>query len=77
MPRQARPRTRIPAGSVGIAGEQAGIYPADTPGGWQIIGRTPLRLFDAEREPMSLLVAGDDVRFVVIDERRYEELSQW
>ena len=76
-PRRARPRTHIPAGSVGIAGEQTGIYPADTPGGWQIIGRTPLRLFDAEREPMSLLLPGDEVRFVVMDERSYEELSQW
>jgi KipI family sensor histidine kinase inhibitor len=76
-PRRARPRTHIPAGSVGIAGEQTGIYPADTPGGWQIIGRTPLRLFDAEREPMSLLLPGDEVRFIVIDERRFEELSQW
>jgi inhibitor of KinA len=62
---------------VGIAGEQTGIYPADTPGGWQIIGRTPLRLFDARREPMSLLLPGDEVRFVVIDEPGYEELSQW
>lgn len=76
-PRRARPRTHVPAGSVGIAGEQTGIYPADTPGGWQIIGRTPLRLFDAEREPMSLLLPGDEVRFVAIDERGYEELSQW
>jgi KipI family sensor histidine kinase inhibitor len=76
-PRRARPRTHIPAGSVGIAGEQTGIYPADTPGGWQIIGRTPLRLFDAGREPMSLLLPGDEVRFVVMDERSFEELSQW
>jgi KipI family sensor histidine kinase inhibitor len=77
VPRHARPRTHIPAGSVGIAGEQTGIYPADTPGGWQIIGRTPLRLFDQGREPMSLLRTGDAVCFVVIDESRYEELSQW
>ena len=76
-PRRSRPRTHIPAGSVGIAGDQTGIYPADTPGGWQIIGRTPLRLFDADREPMSLLLPGDEVRFVVIDEPSYEELSQW
>ena len=77
MPRRARPSTHIPAGSVGIAGDQTGIYPTDTPGGWQIIGRTPLRLFDAQREPMSLLLPGDEVRFVVIDELGYEELSQW
>lgn len=76
-PRRARPRTVIPAGSVGIAGEQTGIYPADTPGGWQIIGRTPLRLFDPGRAPMSLLLPGDEVRFAVIDEPEYEELSQW
>ena len=77
VPRLARPRTHIPAGSVGIAGGQAGIYPADTPGGWQIIGRTPFRLFDLGREPMSLLNTGDEVRFVVIEEARYQELSQW
>jgi KipI family sensor histidine kinase inhibitor len=76
-PRHPRPRTVIQAGSVGIAGEQTGIYPADTPGGWQIIGRTPLRLFDPRREPMSLLLPGDEVRFTVIDETGYEELSQW
>jgi inhibitor of KinA len=76
-PRHSRPRTVIPAGSVGIAGEQTGIYPADTPGGWQIIGRTPLRLFDQRREPMSLLLPGDEVLFTVIDETGYEELSQW
>lgn len=76
-PRHARPRTHIPAGSVGIAGEQTGIYPADTPGGWQIVGRTPLRLFNPGREPMSLLQPGNEVRFAAIDDARYEELSQW
>jgi len=75
--RHARPRTCVPAGSVGIAGEQTGIYPADIPGGWQIVGRTPLRLFDPAREPMSLLQPGDAVRFIAIDESRYEVLSQW
>jgi KipI family sensor histidine kinase inhibitor len=76
-PRLARPRTHVPAGSVGIAGEQTGIYPAETPGGWRIIGRTPLRLFDPKRVPMSLLLPGDEVRFKAIDEQAYEELSQW
>ncbi len=76
-PRLSRPRTHVPAGSVGIAGEQTGIYPAGTPGGWRIIGRTPLRLFALKRQPMSLLLPGDEVRFTVIDERRFEELSQW
>jgi allophanate hydrolase subunit 1 len=67
----------VPAGSVGIASEQTGIYPAETPGGWRIIGRTPLRLFDPQRVPMSLLLPGDQVRFKAIDERTYEERSQW
>jgi KipI family sensor histidine kinase inhibitor len=65
-PRLETPRTRIPAGSVGIAGEQTGIYPLESPGGWRIIGRTPLRLFDLQREPPCLLAPGDVVRFVSI-----------
>jgi KipI family sensor histidine kinase inhibitor len=75
-PRHARPRTCVPAGSIGIAGKQAGIYPAETPGGWQIIGRTPLRLFDPGREPMSLLAPGDAVTFATIDRQRFERLSR-
>ena len=63
-PRLSTPRTETPAGSVGIAGSQTGVYPVASPGGWRIIGRTPLRLFDPEREPPSLLTAGDYVRFV-------------
>jgi KipI family sensor histidine kinase inhibitor len=66
-PRLETPRTRIPAGSVGIAGEQTGIYPLESPGGWRIIGRTPLRLFDLQREPPCLLAPGDVVRFVSIE----------
>ncbi len=66
-PRHATPRTRVEAGSVGIGGAQTGIYPASGPGGWRIIGRTPLRLFDAMRDPPTLLRAGDRVRFVAID----------
>jgi KipI family sensor histidine kinase inhibitor len=62
-PRRAVPRTRVPAGSVGIAGPQTGIYPLETPGGWQIIGRTPLVLFDPLREEPCLLRAGDLLRF--------------
>ena len=73
-PRLATPRTRIPAGSVGIAGKQTGIYPIDSPGGWQLIGRTPLRLFDPDRDPVVLIKAGDYVRFTQIDEQEYEEL---
>jgi len=64
MPRREQPRRNVPAGSVGIGGEQTGIYPQAGPGGWQLIGRTPLSLFDARREPASLLLPGDRVRFV-------------
>ena len=62
-PRRDAPRQRVPAGSVGIGGTQAGIYPIETPGGWQLIGRTSLVLFDAAREPPGLLAPGDRVRF--------------
>jgi inhibitor of KinA len=62
-PRRTEPRVRVPAGSVGVAGEQTGIYPSETPGGWQLIGRTPLRPFDISREDPFLLRAGDRVRF--------------
>ncbi|NJD10711.1 MAG: 5-oxoprolinase subunit PxpB [Gemmatimonadetes bacterium] len=62
-PRRETPRTHVPAGSVGIGGSQTGIYPFDSPGGWQLIGRTDLVLFAADREPASLLAAGDRVRF--------------
>ncbi|WP_434936902.1 5-oxoprolinase subunit PxpB [Luteimonas sp. SDU101] len=65
-PRHATPRVRVPAGSVGIAGEQTGIYPGDSPGGWQLIGRTPLALFDPRRDPPSLLQPGQRVRFVAV-----------
>lgn len=64
LPRLATPRTRVPAGSVAIGGAQAGIYPAEGPGGWRLLGRTPLALFDPRREPPSLLRPGDRVRFV-------------
>ena len=64
MPRRATPRLRVPGGSVGIAGVQTAIYPRDSPGGWQIIGRTPLQVFDATKTPPSLLAPGDAVRFV-------------
>lgn len=63
-PRLATPRSRVPAGSVGIAGQQTGIYPLESPGGWRIIGWTPLRLFDLQREPPFLLAPGDLVRFI-------------
>jgi len=63
-PRLASPRARVPAGSVAIAEGQTTIYPLDSPGGWRLIGRTDLRLFDAGREPPVLIAAGDRVRFV-------------
>ncbi len=63
-PRRAEPRTAVPAGSVGIGGAQTGIYPLATPGGWQLIGRTALPLFDPQAEPPTLLASGDRVRFV-------------
>lgn len=62
-PRRKDPRLRVPAGSVGVAGEQTGVYPSEIPGGWQIIGRTPLKPFDMSRSAPFLLKAGDRVRF--------------
>ncbi len=64
MPRLATPRLRVPAGSVGIAGAQTGIYPSEMPGGWRIIGRTSLKLFDPTQNEPSMLKAGDRVKFV-------------
>ncbi len=75
-PRKATPSARIPAGSVGIAGAQTGVYPISTPGGWQLIGRTPVALFNAARQVPSLLQAGDKVRFVPISEKEYEERKE-
>jgi KipI family sensor histidine kinase inhibitor len=81
VPRLATPRTRVAAGSVGLADGMTGIYPADLPGGWRIIGRTPVRLFDARREPPARLVPGDRVRFVAIGpdewERHLREGASW
>ncbi len=69
-PRLATPRPSVPAGSVGIAGPQTGIYPLATPGGWRLIGRTELTIFDAKKTPMSLLQPGDEVRFVPLPPHR-------
>lgn len=63
-PRRREPRLMVPAGSVGIGGEQTGIYPIASPGGWQLIGRTSLPMFDSARDPPSLLLPGDTVCFV-------------
>ena len=72
MPRRATPRVRVPAGSVGIAGVQTGIYPAETPGGWRIIGRTPVKPFDPSRAEPFLLSAGDAVQFYPIDREAFQ-----
>jgi KipI family sensor histidine kinase inhibitor len=73
VPRLSSPRARVSAGSVGIAGQQTGIYPVASPGGWRLIGRTPLRLFDPARDPPALLRPGDHVRFSPILERNTED----
>ena len=71
-PRLPQPRTSVPAGSVGIAGRQTGIYPFSSPGGWRIIGRTPLSLFHPQADRPTLLEMGDRVGFVPIDEEEFE-----
>ena len=76
-PRLDTPRLKIPAGSVGIAESQTGVYPVASPGGWRLIGRSPVRMFDAEAEPPSRLAAGDYVRFVPIaSETEYLKLQE-
>ena len=75
-PRRTTPRPRVPAGSVGIGGEQTGVYPLETPGGWQIIGRTPLQLFQPKAMPPCLLSAGDTVRFVPISVQEFASLAK-
>ena len=74
-PRRATPRVRVPVGSVGIGGAQTGVYTCPTPGGWSLIGRTDLRLFDPEREPPALLAVGDRVRFEPAPARRSRVLD--
>jgi inhibitor of KinA len=75
-PRLEAPRPRVPRGSVGIAGEQTGIYPSEIPGGWQLIGRTPVRPFDMSRGDPFLLHAGDEVHFVPITQKEFDELDR-
>ena len=74
VPRRADPRIRVPAGSVAIGGAQTGIYPDALPGGWQLIGRTPLRLFDPAADQPAALRPGDRVRFAPIDAARFDAL---
>ncbi len=75
-PRLANPRVRIPAGSVGIGGSQTGIYPLDSPGGWQLMGMTPVRTYDPGREKPILVEAGDYIRFLPISPEEYRELQR-
>lgn len=74
-PRLENPRTRIPAGSVGIAGSQTGIYPVESPGGWRLIGKTPLKLFNPDHQPPFLLQAGDYLKFTAIDEEEFYRIK--
>jgi len=74
-PRLETPRSAIPAGSVAIAGRQTGIYPIESPGGWRIIGRTPISLFDPGREPPVEIEPGDYLRFVRVDESEYADVD--
>jgi KipI family sensor histidine kinase inhibitor len=67
-PRLERPRVRVPAGSVAIAGRQTGVYPLASPGGWNLIGKTSVRLYDPAREQPTLLRPGDSVRFIAVPE---------
>lgn len=75
-PRKTSPRRSVPRGSVGIAGEQTGIYPFESPGGWQLIGRTPLKMFDASKQDPCLLQAGDEVRFYPISLSEFDKMYQ-
>ena len=74
-PRIPTPRTQIPAGSVGIAGEQTGIYPLDSPGGWNIIGKTPLKIFDPDKPDPVLFKPGDQVTFIPITKQEFESFN--
>lgn len=71
-PRRSSPRTNVPAGAVGIGGQQTGIYPLESPGGWNLIGRTPIAMFDIRRDEPALLASGDRVRFCQMSRREYD-----
>lgn len=75
-PRLPSPRTKVAAGSVGIGGMQTGIYAIESPGGWRLIGRTPLKLFDLHRQPASVFQAGDYARFYSITQKEFMEISR-
>ncbi len=76
VPRRATPRVMVPGGSVGIANRQSVVYPYELPGGWNIVGRTPLRLFNAAEEDPSLFEPGDAVRFVAIDRGEFDRIAK-
>src|SRR5215469_7266710 len=75
-PRLPSPRRKVPAGSVGIAGNQTGIYPFETPGGWRLLGRSPLEIFRTDRPGLSLLSIGDRVKFLSVSRERFAELPR-
>jgi len=75
MPRLETPRKKVPAGSVGIAGRQTAVYPFGTPGGWRLIGRTPVAIFRSDRKPMELVSMGDQVRFRAISREEFREME--
>ena len=75
-PRLPSPRRKVPVGSVGIAGNQTGVYPFETPGGWRLLGRTPLAMFRTDRDGLSLLSIGDRVKFVPVLRERFAELQR-
>lgn len=74
-PRKIKPRAQVPAGSVGIAGEQTGIYPFDSPGGWQLIGQTPFQMFSVAKQNPCYLQSGDEVRFYAISVAEFTKLK--
>ncbi len=76
-PRRLSPRIKVPAGSVGIAGFQTGIYPLDSPGGWQLLGQTPIKIFDKEKGNPCLLKAGDSVQFISISNAIFQDLNEY
>ena len=76
-PRLKTPRLVVPAGSVAIAQRQTGIYPMDSPGGWHLLGKTPVRMFDPKKDPPSYLRMGDLVKFYPISEKEFEERNEW
>lgn len=76
-PRRANPRTTVPAGSVGIAGYQTGIYPFSSPGGWQLIGQTPLKIFDKQKNNPCLFAAGDKIKFISISKTEFDQQHEY